>query len=629
MNAVHRLAAVLASLAFLASAGDARQQTPPSQTFRSSVDLVQVDVTVLDRNRLPVRGLTAPDFTVFEDGKPRPLTAFTPVQLRAAPAPPAKWMRDVAPDVVTNTIPQEGRLVVILMDRTIRATDMPYARKIASSAIDLLAAGDLAAVVYTLWGMPQNFTADRARLMAAINQPFVGMPEGDEGNPAECFCGVCTHETMTRIADSLRDVPHRRKTLLFVGRNFAVQSSGACGGDIREARTKLFRAAEVANLTIHAIDPSGLESLAPTAGQRGPRSYSAMGLLVRQGNLMSLADHTGGVAVLNTNAPQQRLGSVLGESSAYYVLGFEPANPRADGRFHEIKIKVNRPGTTVLARRGYYAPGASPPPPGFAPNASASVVEAATGLWPRNSVPLGVTAAAFALPGRTRGAAAIVLNVRQEEGGFARDVEVLTAAFDRWGRPVVSQQQTLSIRPPQSVSGDFEYEVLSRLALGPGRYEIRVALDDPDLRRSGSVYTYVDVPNFIKEPLSLSGIAVETTPRALAAPGMAFADLLPIAPVSRRRFASTDSVTAFLRAYQGQNRVLGGVTISARILDEANRIVFQETRLLRAGEFDADRTADYMLQIPLDRLGRGEHALTIEAMAGLTTVRRDLRFTIR
>ena len=42
-------------------------------TFRSGIDVVQVDVSVLDRSRVPVRGLTAADFIVLEDGKPRPI----------------------------------------------------------------------------------------------------------------------------------------------------------------------------------------------------------------------------------------------------------------------------------------------------------------------------------------------------------------------------------------------------------------------------------------------------------------------------------------------------------------------------------------------------------------------------
>src|SRR5690606_8673662 len=55
------LAAVLASLP--GRTGFAREQ----QVFQASADLVRLDVVVLDRDRRPVTGLTASDFTILED----------------------------------------------------------------------------------------------------------------------------------------------------------------------------------------------------------------------------------------------------------------------------------------------------------------------------------------------------------------------------------------------------------------------------------------------------------------------------------------------------------------------------------------------------------------------------------
>src|SRR5690348_2690904 len=51
------------------SAAQLPQPSPP--TFRIGVDAVQLDVSVLDAHRRPVRGLTAADFTIVEGGKSR------------------------------------------------------------------------------------------------------------------------------------------------------------------------------------------------------------------------------------------------------------------------------------------------------------------------------------------------------------------------------------------------------------------------------------------------------------------------------------------------------------------------------------------------------------------------------
>jgi hypothetical protein len=52
--------------------GNLRAQSPTQSapTFRAGIDLVQLDVSVMDRDRQPVRGLTARDFQVLEDGRP-------------------------------------------------------------------------------------------------------------------------------------------------------------------------------------------------------------------------------------------------------------------------------------------------------------------------------------------------------------------------------------------------------------------------------------------------------------------------------------------------------------------------------------------------------------------------------
>ena len=172
------------------------------------------------------------------------------------------------------------------------------------------------------------------------------------------------------------------------------------------------------------------------------------------------------------------------------------------------------------------------------------------------------------------------------------------------------------------------YEVVSRLALKPGRYEVRVALDGAPSRRA-SVHTYVDVPDFAQQPLSLSGIVLAVSPAVPAAPPDPFTNLLPVVPTARRHFARTDRATAFVRVYQNAKKVVPPATLTARIVDTSDRLVLNEAKSLTADGFMGNRGADYRLELPVDRLESGEYLLTIETAQGQSTARRGIRFTVR
>jgi hypothetical protein len=98
-----RFAWLLWTVCLLAILHPHAQQPASQPVFRAGTDLVQVDVSVLDGKRRPVRGLTAADFVVLEDGKPREIEAFSEVYLpdrvRGEAAP---WVREVASDVASN-----------------------------------------------------------------------------------------------------------------------------------------------------------------------------------------------------------------------------------------------------------------------------------------------------------------------------------------------------------------------------------------------------------------------------------------------------------------------------------------------------------------------------------------------
>lgn len=628
---------------------EARPQDPAQLTFRSTADLVDVDVSVLDGDRLPVRGLTAADFTVLEEGRPRPIVAFSAVDLRPREQPSARWMTRVAPDVVDNDLQREGRLVVILIDQSIAFEDLPVTQRFAEAVVDQLRPGDLAAVAYATFGVPQNFTDDRARLLHAIRQPQAGLPADDGGAPALCPCGVCSLEAIGDIAEAMAPVRERRKMLLVVGSNIAIQSSGECSARLNPARARAFRALEAGNVTVHAFDPAGLPTLSASASGRRPAPSRgggpAMRNMIRVGNLRTLPDRTGGRYLYDPIRPADRVAEIFRESESYYVLGFEPAHLEPDGKFHRITVRVNRPGVSLQARRGYYGGGADPALERrrdrldrHVSGVSASLRGAIAGLWPRSEVALALTAVPVAAPDLRQGTVASVLRVTRAfeaalpavmappEGDV---VHVYTGAFDRQGYPLAAAQQVVRVNPRALAPSVFEYEVVSRLDLKPGRYELRAAVEDPRLGRSGSVYAYVDVPDYHREPVALSGLMLSVSPGTVAVPQTAIDGLLPFTPSTRREFVSSDQVRAFVRMYQGLTRALMPGYAVAEILDGDDRSVYrQETRLESAG-FGASRAVDFSIDVPVDRLAPGPYVLSVEARHGNETARRDVRFTVR
>src|SRR6187549_2386601 len=93
-----------------------RSQSQKPPVFRAGVELLQIDVTVLDKNHKPVRGLTKDDFTLLEDGKPQTIDGFAEVIVPAAVHTGPAWSRDVTPDVTGNQIDNKRIIVMVLDD---------------------------------------------------------------------------------------------------------------------------------------------------------------------------------------------------------------------------------------------------------------------------------------------------------------------------------------------------------------------------------------------------------------------------------------------------------------------------------------------------------------------------------
>ena len=651
-------------------------QSPPASpvqpqddqpAFRGGVELIQLDVSVLDRKRQPVTGLNASDFTVFENGVQRPVRAFTSVQLPARrPQAGVSLPATVPLDVVTNQVAQqEGRLVVILMDRSI-PTGQPTmaARKIAVAAVEALGTSDLAALVSTSGAVPQNLTADRARLIRAINEPrdwstghskelkdVMTIPD-DPLSDGRCLCGLCVLETLTRIADALQDTPRRRKMLLFIGSSVIVQAplraasaDVGCDWRVADAMRGLFDSLALSNLTVHSIDPSGLVTLGPQTragtpggkqGEDGPTRRLQMmqaeisGLLSDQGTLQVLPDLTGGRAISNTNAPEGKVPEIFGETDSYYIVGFEPATPGQRDDKRTIDVKVARLGVRVNAQRQYIVPSvekaASVVPRGA--GVRTSLEKALRGLLPNASRPLTLSVAAFA--GFNMGKA--ILTVTVDVGAFANagetamPLEFAVSAVNQTGRQVAFAREgaTITFKPGTS-NRRAEANVQTHIEVPPGEYEVRVAVSDPATDIVASVFCPVVVPLFGSAPLSLSDVIVETTNRKALEPALAVP--VPMA-TTRRVFEQDEKVRALLQVYQGTDRaaVIAPVSVRTGILDANGRAIRDQLLALTAKDFTNRRAA---LALDIGQLARGAYVLSIDASLGRQTTSRILSFAVQ
>jgi hypothetical protein len=253
-------------------------------------------------------------------------------------------------------------------------------------------------------------------------------------------------------------------------------------------------------------------------------------------------------------------------------------------------------------------------------------------VLPNPDMYLRESTAAFAIPDRRDGALAVALGLTlpTPKERVNETVELVAGVYTREGKAVATRRQTAHVVLRPSDQPDAKLEILTRLDLKPGAYNVRFAVHDATLAKAGSVYTAVDVPNFEKDKLSLSGLAIAVAPGLMAAGRESLAGLIPVSPTTQRVFAQHEQVRAFLRVYQGGSKPLVPVRLRTAITDARDAPVVDATATLDPAQFDASRAADFPVTVPTSTLAPGPYLLTVEASTDeKTIVRRDVRFSMR
>jgi len=658
----------------------ARPQAPASQkpTYRVEVNLVQVDVFVTDRDGHFVPNLTKDDFELLEDGKLQPLSTFAVVNLPvttngAVPATASAVDAETAPavrDVHTNAGRTEPRIYVLMLDDLqTAAEDSVRVRDAALRFIDgYLEPGDVAAVVNSSGGgdVSGAFTDNPVRLRVAA-RAFIG-----SGLPA----ARTATERMRRISDYLAGIPGRRKALVYFGPGFstgrrpiptrppgigettpgALGTGRGAGGlespDLRILEEVDYRdlvaAANRANVSYYTMNVRGIRDLANlvSADQRGTAGGEESGskttnaaagkdrLDTLQDGRLSLSADTGGVAALNS-ITDPFFRQIQIESSSYYMLGYHTAST-AKASLRKIVVRSRRPGLTIRARRQFWWPGTSSPVASAAPDVKNVPPALASAL--RYPVPQSdVRFAAAAMPLRQASAAAwatvtIEIDARDLDtsGHGALDVGVVSVN-DR-GEMKGSDARRLNL----ALEGDGlermrknGLRVQARVQVPAGACVLRIAVVDAASGRGGSLWMGLDVPDYSKPSLAMSGVALTYSEAALTPTANADQELRKLmpAPVSTRRaFTPRDTIVWLAEIYPPGDS-LADLRAVASIVDGSGKPVLRREQPLAR---DPSKTLHVTGGTDLSRFVPGNYILRVEVKTadGSQTARRETAFQV-
>lgn len=509
----------------------------------------------------------------------------------------------------------------------------------------------------TALNRPENYTNQGANIKDAASPVDIRDLEREQR-------AVLVLDTLRNLGEFLAGVRGRRKAVLLfseglempMGEIYGTHTATDVVGAIKDAIT----AAARSNVNFFALDPRGLIGMTSeyieTAGSHGPdvaygvfgAANAQQGLLnemkASQDSLRTLSEETGGFAAVNQNTLGSAFGRIVDANSRYYVLGYHPPATARDGRFHRIEVRVKRPGLSVFARRGYASPARRTPAERkrddetrrardarrpAVNNTSPDLRDALNAPLQQSGLPFTVQAAPFR---HTRKEASIALAIEfdheqlpfsapDSDGLVTNTIELSFFGINQDGkaRRATRTQLNLTLRPESFTrvkTGGLR--VNPRLTLEPGRYQIRVGARESVGSRVGTVFYDLQVPDFQKEPVMLSGLLI-TAPSAQAAMNaMSDAEapkLLPGPAISRRTFAQHDTLTLLAEIYDnGSAKQTRQVDTAVALLSESGQEVFVgRERVQNPGDAAHWTTYGLIRSIPLKSIAPGRYLLKVEA----------------
>jgi VWFA-related protein len=391
---------IAAAIALVPLVVAGQQENPP--VLRTSTHLVQVNVIVQDKNGQAVTDLTKDDFVVKDRGQAQEIGLFSVDATNQAVQSREVLPRNIFSDEPKYNGGAPNGVTIVLLDNLntlTGSTPLPYentpywledlalsnAKLHLMTFLKQLDPNDRIAV----YGLTDSvhvlcdFTCNRDQLLKVVGKydtashtqrdavepgRFHTAPDQapeDFNRPLDTSVQMlaslnnqaraqATMAALTAIADHVVGIPGR-KNLLWLTANLPVSG---------EAVARVLSRADIA---AYPVDARGLLPRAPEGNIEGvmdgdayakgelgaPPAQSPQPIGIEA--MEKMADDTGGRAFVNSNDLTGAIRKVIEESAVTYTLGFYVDPSSLDGKFHELRIQVKRPGLALRYPRGYFA----------------------------------------------------------------------------------------------------------------------------------------------------------------------------------------------------------------------------------------------------------------------------------
>ena len=304
MAGPRRLPALAASLDQAAPAGQAQQP------FRAGVDLVSLNVTVSDGTGKYVTDLTDADFNVFEDGVKQDVTFFNRTNLPIA-------------------------LSLLLDTSASMDTKLPTAQEAAIGFAKRLRPQDLAEVIDfdSRVIVLQNFTNSAPELVSAIKKTSAG---GSTSLYNAVY--IALKDLKKVVAKNSEEI--RRQAIVVLS-----------DGEDTSSLLPFEEVLDLAKRSETAIYAIGLR--APDGPGTTTKGFKEAEFVLRQ-----FAQETGARSFFPNQLSELAnvYGQISDELSSQYTVGYTSRNPKRDGSWRRVVVRVTRQSMTARTKLGYFAP---------------------------------------------------------------------------------------------------------------------------------------------------------------------------------------------------------------------------------------------------------------------------------